>query len=255
MRDLATYLKSTSSSETVDLPIPERALAIGAHPDDIEFGCGGTLAKWAEAGCKVATLILTDGAKGSWNPRAVGSELREIREEEARSSLWTLCRSDEVRFARYVDGELLHSTEAVRLTATTIRRFRPDIVLGHDPWKRYRIHPDHRNAGWITTDAIAAARDPLYFPEDGLDAHRPEGLLLFEADQIDHYEDISSSLPRKEAALLCHRSQLGTSMGIHDPDDADERRVFRERLLESHHDVGGAAGLEVAEAFKLLGDL
>jgi LmbE family N-acetylglucosaminyl deacetylase len=255
MRDLATYLKTTTSSESVNLPVPERALAIGAHPDDVEFGCGGTLAKWADAGCKVATLILTDGAKGSWDPRAVGDELRTIREVEARRSLERLCGSDVVNFARYVDGELPHTEDAVRLAATTIRQFRPDVVLGHDPWKRYRIHPDHRNAGWITTDAIAAARDPLYYPSGDLEAHRPQALLLFEADQIDHWEDVASSLSRKAAALLCHVSQLGTSMGIHDPTDPEERRIFLERLAETHVNVGQPAGLNAAEAFKLLSDL
>ena len=69
----------------VDLPVPARALAIGAHPDDIDFGCGGTLAKWAAAGCAVTELVLTDGSKGSWDPKADRETLVALRQEEQRS--------------------------------------------------------------------------------------------------------------------------------------------------------------------------
>ena len=72
-----------------------------------------------------------------------------------------------------------------------IRELRPDVVLGHDPWKRYRLHPDHRNAGLLVCDAIVAARDPHFLPEHGLAPHRPSALLLWEADEPNHVEDVS----------------------------------------------------------------
>ena len=78
-----------------------------------------------------------------------------------------------------------------RDVALWIRRLRPDVILGHDPWRRYRLHPDHRHAGFITTDAIVAARDPHFFADQDLEPHRPSALLLWEADEPNHVEDVS----------------------------------------------------------------
>ena len=90
---------------SVDLPVPERALAIGAHADDIEFGCGATLAKWAAAGAHVTMCICTDGSKGTWDGDADLGALIAARQEEQRSAAAILGASDVV-FLRYVDGEL-----------------------------------------------------------------------------------------------------------------------------------------------------
>src|SRR6202041_1448899 len=92
--------------------------------------------------------------------------------------------------------------------ASWIRQLRPDVILGHDPWRRYRLHPDHRNAGFLATDGIVAARDPLFFPEQGEQPHRPRALLLWEADAPDHAEDIVGFEDQKLHALLAHRSQF-----------------------------------------------
>ena len=134
-----------------DLPTPASALAIGAHPDDVEFGCGATLAKWASQGCVVHHLVLTDGSKGTWDPDADSALLATTRQAEQREAARRLAgpQAGEVVFLGQVDGEL-DSTLALRgEVARVIRQLRPEVVLGHDPWKRYRLHPDHRHAGLL----------------------------------------------------------------------------------------------------------
>ncbi len=215
---------------TVDQPVPPSALAIGAHPDDIEFGCGATLAKWAAAGCHVHHLILTDGSKGSWDPEADLAELVDMREAECRAAAAVIdgpmrgtgmvgaaAASDagaRVLYLRRVDGDLVNDVETRRAVARIMRELQPAALVGHDPWRRYRLHPDHRAAGFVTLDALVAARDPHFFPELGLEPHRPDSLLLFEADLPNHVEDASGFESQKIEALLCHRSQFESTMGI-----------------------------------------
>ncbi|HEY5013793.1 MAG TPA: PIG-L deacetylase family protein, partial [Acidimicrobiia bacterium] len=174
-------------SPSIDLAAPERALAIGAHPDDIEFGCGATLAKWAAAGCAVTLLVLTDGSKGSWDAEADQSDLVAARRREQEHAAEALGARGVV-FLDRVDGELVDGAQERAEVCEVIRTVCPDVVLGHDPWKRYRIHPDHRLAGWLTLDAIVAARDPHFFPDQPVAPHRPSCALLFEAEEIDHLE-------------------------------------------------------------------
>ncbi len=227
---------------TVDQPVPGSALAIGAHPDDIEFGCGATLAKWAASGCRVHHLVLTDGSKGSWDPGADQDELVAAREAECRAAAAVIDGPPTARpgagpsgdgavggpeqrvlFLRRVDGELENGVGERRDVARIIRSLRPEALLVHDPWRRYRLHPDHRAAGFLTLDALVAARDPHFFPELGLAPHRPGALLLFEADLPNHVEDAGGFESQKIEALLCHRSQFESTMGIPDPGGTDGR--------------------------------
>jgi len=127
---------------TTDLPVPERALAIAAHPDDIEFECGATLAKWAAAGCEVHHLVCTDGSKGTWDANADTVALVDIRKEEQREAARRLGATGEVWFLDQVDGELTAELAVRREVARVIRMTRPTVVFGHDPWKRWRLHPD-----------------------------------------------------------------------------------------------------------------
>ncbi len=246
---VASYLAPPADGAiAVDLPVPGRALAVGAHPDDIDFGCGGTLAKWAAAGCTVSELVLTDGSKGSWDPTADRAALVALRREEQRAAAAAL-GAGEVVFLDHVDGEL-HSGLAERAeVCRVIREIRPDVVLGHDPWKRYRLHPDHRHAGHLVVEGIVAARDPHFFPEQGLPPHRPKALLLWEADVVDHVESIDGFLPAKLAALLAHRTQWRSTMGI-DADQKAEEEVFADRIRDRAVEAGAVAGLALAEAFK-----
>src|SRR6478672_4561434 len=115
-----------------DLPLPRRVLAIGAHSDDIEFGCGATLAKWSDAGAEVHLCICTDGSKGTWDPEADVASLVTTREEEQRDAAKVLGAVD-VRFLGRVDGELVNDPATRAVLCAAIRDVRPDVMLGHDP--------------------------------------------------------------------------------------------------------------------------
>lgn len=238
-----------------DIATPAVALAIGAHPDDVDFGCGGTLAKWASAGCAVHYLVCTDGSKGTWDPTQDIPGLVALREEEQRDAAEIIGGEPRVTFLHQVDGELGGDRVLVGRVAYEIRRVRPDVVLGHDPWKRYRLHPDHRHAGFLVTDGIVAARDPHFFPQHDVAPHRPSALLLWEADEPDHLEDISGFEPTKLRALLAHRSQHRSTMRIGAGTDETAVDAFAERLRRRQAEAGAPLHLTAAEAFKLLTDL
>ena len=237
---------------TTDLDMPARALAVGAHPDDVDFGCGATLAKWAAAGCEVHYLVCTDGSKGSWKPDEDLATLVSTRQDEQRAASRAVGGEGRVVFLGWPDGELESGLVQRSQVAEWIRRIKPDVVLGHDPWKRYRLHPDHRHAGFLLTDGIVAARDPHFFPEHGVAPHRPAALLLWEADEPDHVEDASGFVDAKIAALLAHRSQFHTTMSIGDDEAAEEVEAFTARVVDRLAEHGRLAGLPLGEAFKVL---
>ncbi len=237
-----------------DLEPPAIALAIGAHPDDVEFGCGATLAKWADRGCVVHHVVCTDGSKGTWDAHADTVALARRREDEQTEATRRLAgdNAGTVGFLRYVDGELAVTREATSRIARLIRELQPDVVLGHDPWKRYRLHPDHRHAGILTCDAVIAARDPHFFPEHGLPPHRPHALLLWEADVVNHVEDATGFVDRKLAALEAHVTQFESTMKAV---DADQLGAFRVRIRERLAALGEPYGLAAAELFARISDL
>jgi LmbE family N-acetylglucosaminyl deacetylase len=239
---------------TRDLEPPRSALAIGAHPDDVEFGAGATLAKWAAAGCTVHHLVCTDGSKGTWDPDADTAALVARRQAEQREAARRLGgdRAGDVVFLGHVDGELDSSLAIRSQVALVIRRVRPDVVLGHDPWKQYRLHPDHRHAGLLACEAIVAARDPHFFREHGVAHHRPSALLLWEAERPNHVEDVSSSVDAKLAALEAHESQFESTMRA---TDGAELARFRSRIRERLAQLGAPHGAAAAEVFHLITDL
>jgi LmbE family N-acetylglucosaminyl deacetylase len=247
-----------TGASTRDLETPASALAIGAHPDDVEFGCGGLLAKWAADGCIVHHLVCTDGSKGTWDTAADLPTLIARRQDEQREAARRLAgdRAGQVRFLGYVDGELNSDLTARSEVALVIRELRPQVVLGHDPWKRYRLHPDHRHAGLLACEGIVAARDPHFFPEHrrdlGIDHHRPELLLLWEADQPDHAEDVSDFVDAKLAALAAHESQFESTMKA---SDESQLAAFEQRIRNRLGDLGRPYDMDAAEVFKLIADL
>ncbi len=234
----------------LNLEVPGSALAVGAHPDDVEFGCGATLAKWAAQGCSVHHLVCTDGSKGSWDPAKDRAELVVERQVEQRAAAKALGATGECVFLGWVDGELESGLRQRWELAYWIRRLRPEVVLGHDPWKRWRLHPDHRHAGFLAVEGVVAARDPHFFPEQQLGHHRPRSVLLWEADEADHVEDVSGSVDAKLAALLEHRSQYRSTHRIDDPGDPVQVAAFRTRMEERLAEMGALAGVEQGEAFK-----
>ena len=237
----------------IDLRPPASALAIAAHPDDVEFECGATLAKWSEAGATVHVLVCTDGSKGTWDVNADTNALIVRRQTEQQEAARRLGATGEVRFLGAEDGELDHTVERRSHLSRIIRELQPEVVLGHDPWQRWRIHPDHRAAGWLTVDAVVATRDPHYHREHGIAHHRPAALLLFECEEPDHLEAVEQShLEAKVSALLAHESQFETTMEIDDGDDGTQAQEFRQRILREARDHGRRGGVRYAEAFRLI---
>ena len=219
-----------------------RALAIGAHPDDVEFQAGGTLAAWAREGAHVELACLTAGEKGSPDPAAHPAGVAATRRREAEAAAAGLGAAA-VHFLGAVDGELQPALALRLAVARLVRQVRPDVVVGHDPWRRWLLHPDHRAAGLLTVDGVVAARDPLYAPElaaEGLAAHRPHTVLLFGTDGPDEVVDVAATMDAKLAALRAHASQVG------DPAEL-ERRVRTWNAA-----IGFGYGLAYAEAFPAL---
>jgi LmbE family N-acetylglucosaminyl deacetylase len=238
-----------------DLPVPAVALAIVAHPDDAEFHCGATLAKWAAHGCRINHLVLTDGSKGTWDAEADTDALIEQRRQEQMEAAARLGSHGKVVMLDHVDGELQPNLHVRDQVAYWIRAIKPDVILAHDPWKRYRLHPDHRNAGWLALDGLVAARDPHFFPHHDVEFHRPHAVLLFEAEEPDHVEDVSGFVDTKVDALMAHRSQFVTTHDIPDDDDGTAAETFRQKVFAHAAQLGARTGVPAGEAFKALTDL
>lgn len=218
---------------------PRRALVIGAHPDDNEFGAGGTIAKLAANHWDITFIIATNGNKGSHDPLMSPYRLSDMREQEQQAAAERL-GVKQVLFLRNNDGELEHSSALRAEFALYIRHFKPQLVFTHDPWKHYMLHPDHRAVGFAVIEGLVSARDHLFMPglsQIGIAVWRPEALLLWSAEQPDYYEDISDYVELKIAALREHHTQLDDNPGW-------EARV-RQRLAEQ----GQIHGCAAAEAF------
>ena len=166
---------------------PRRALVIGAHPDDNEFGAGGTIARLITEGWDVTYIIGTNGNKGSHDPAISPYALAAQREAEQLAAA-AVIGGARVIFLRYNDGEI-EATPALRLEmALYLRMLRPHRVFTHDPWKQYMFHPDHRAVGFAVIDGMVSARDHLFLPglaQVGVAVWRPEALYLWGAEQPD----------------------------------------------------------------------
>ncbi|MBI5967039.1 MAG: PIG-L family deacetylase [Deltaproteobacteria bacterium] len=218
----------------------EKVMIVIAHPDDAEGNCGGTTARWAREGKIIHYLVLTNGDKGSDDLSMTSEKLARIREQEQEAAAKILGVSG-ITFLRIPDGELEISPGLRRGITRLFRFHQPAIILTHDPWKPYQLHPDHRAAGFLTLDAIIAARDHLYYPDQlarGLNPCRVKEILLFGTDSPDFWVDISNTFELKLEAVHCHRSQGLTA--------AEVQERIRNRALE----VGKAKGYLYAEAFK-----
>jgi len=215
-----------------------RALAVGAHPDDVELAAGGLVATWAAAGVHVELAVLTSGQLGSADPAIDPTGLGRVREAEARAAARVLGAA-RVHFLGQMDGRLEASVALRHRVARLVREVRPDVVVGHDPWRRWLLHPDHRAAGLLTVDGAVVARETL-LDLGGVPAHRPHTVLLWGTDAPDEVVDIGGVLDVKLAALAAHASQL--------PDAEETARRVRTWAAA----VGAPYGLSAAEAFHTL---
>ncbi len=233
---------------------PAITMAIGAHPDDIEFGAGATLAKWSAQGAQIIFVIMTDGAKGTWDPEINQHLLAVRRQKEQHRAIDKLTSNGIVEFLDAIDGELTPTARRIAQVTSLIRKYKPETIISHDPWKRYRLHPDHRNTGFIVTDAVVAARDPHFLKELG-SHHRPSHLLLFEADEPNYIEPLTPEyVQAKIDALMCHESQHETSMEIAG-ESTDEVTRFEKLVFAMAEKVGDKAGVSLGEEFHIINDI
>jgi LmbE family N-acetylglucosaminyl deacetylase len=228
------------------LPTPERVLVVAAHPDDIEFGAAGTIARWVAEGSQVRYLVMTRGDKGSDDPQMEPERLAATREREQRAAAAELGITN-VDFLDEPDGQLEPSLRLRERVTFAIRRARPEVVMTHDPTvlfvnNEWVNHPDHRAVGEVTVDAVfPTARDPLNFREHlaaGLQPWKVAELFLWSTNEANQIVDISDTLERKLAALAHHVSQFH--------DFAETAKWLRRRAEE----LGERAGYRAAEGFR-----
>lgn len=229
----------------------ERILAVLAHPDDVDFGAGGTVASWTAAGIEVTYCLITNGDAGGFDPAVPRSEIPGIRQAEQRAAGAALGVSD-VRFLGYRDGELQVSHELRRDISRVIRQVRPDRMLIQSPernWARLPAsHPDHLAAGEAAICAVYPdARNPFAHQslllDEGLDAWTVPEVWVMAGPNPDTFVDVTEQFDRKIAALLAHESQTGHM------DD------LRERIAGWMGMAASAAGLpegRLAEAFQVV---
>jgi LmbE family N-acetylglucosaminyl deacetylase len=225
--------------------IPEVVLAVYAHPDDADVGCGGTLARWAKAGSAVHLIICTDGGKGTMDPTVKPKVLVAQRADELGESS-ALIGLTSVANLGFPDGELTDAEDFRRTLVERVRALRPDVACGHDPsafffGQSYFNHRDHRIAGTALLDAVSpAAALPLYFPDAG-PPHQVGTVLLSGTLEPDEWVDVSDTIETKAAAVECHRTQFSEPGGW--AGEAVRRRAEEE---------GRRAGTRYAEGFRRL---
>lgn len=196
--------------------IPGRVLVVAAHPDDAEFGCGATVAKFVRQGATAFYLICTNGDKGSDEYGVDPAELAALREREQRAAAEAIGVS-EVVFLPRRDGELIYGIDLRGDVVRWIRQWRPDAVFTHDPTviitaTGFVNHADHRATGAATVDAVYPfSRSPLQYPEqidEGLKPHTVTDLFLWGATPPNCWVDVSETVQCKVDALRNHASQF-----------------------------------------------
>jgi LmbE family N-acetylglucosaminyl deacetylase len=224
----------------------QRGMVIMAHPDDAEWSCSGTVAKWCADGWDVVYVLCTDGSKGSSDPEMTSEKLIKIREKEQRDAGKVLGLKDVV-FLGYPDAYLEPTLDLRKDITREIRRYKPDVVIvgspGRDIERGYYVsHPDHLAAGEAALSAIfPSARDRLTFPElleEGLEPHKVrEVWIAGGGENADNYVDVEAYMDTAVKALKAHVSQV-------DQENAGE--WFRQGRIRT----GAKIGMAFAEGFK-----
>lgn len=199
--------------------IPKTAMSIHAHPDDQEFSIGGTLAKWARAGCEIISVVITSGDSGSNEPSRDGAykkELAELREKEQLAANAVLGIKETV-FLHYPDGELEPTIQLRKELTRIIRQSKPEVVSCGNPeaWfygNEYVNHPDHRAAARAACEAVfPSAGTRLIFTDllsAGYEPHEVKRLYVHGTETPDTWVDITETLDLKIKALQQHVSQI-----------------------------------------------
>jgi len=224
---------------------PQRVLVVFPHPDDADFWCSGTIAKWIGDGATVRYVLCTDGGKGTTDPNISSADLSKIRQQEQADAVESL-GVQELVLLHHPDGSLEDNDEFRRELVRQIRQVQPDVVLCPEPYrKNLAWHRDHRITGQVTLDAVfPCARDHLHFVElwrdEGLEPHKAATILFWGTEQADTSIDISESLDAKIKAVAAHASQ----MNGRSPSEIEEFIKERAQLSE------GGSGKEFVEEFR-----
>ena len=252
--------KAPGALQVIKTPDYE-AMVIGAHPDDDDFGTGGTSALWAKQGKKIVWVVVTDGAEGSEVPALIDTELMLSREQEQRMACEVL-GVQAVEFLRFPDGHLTNSEAARKAVVRLIRKYRPRVVLTHDPTQHiyapdpyekpddtaYLNHPDHRATGNIVFDAIfPAVGNPRSYREllsEGFPPYQVHELYLFFTGEDNTYIDISETIELKIRGLQCHVTQFGP-----EPDMLEMIRKWGAEIAKAAKEKKGLE-MQYAEAFR-----
>jgi LmbE family N-acetylglucosaminyl deacetylase len=227
-----------------------RVLAIGAHPDDLEFGAGGTISRWVDEGWDVRHVIVTSGQRGVQDARQDPEAFGRLREEEARAAA-KVCGVTDVTFLGYVDSEVVYSRELQRDLSREFRRHRPHRLLTNSPEQllsdTFINHPDHRIVAQAALDVVltggtTAAIFPELELEEGLPPWRGlEDIWLAGPGGGSEVVDITAYFERKVAALEAHASQI-----------AQIRGGLRELLARRLRAIGAPHGFTYAESFRVI---
>ncbi len=187
----------------------KRVLVVEAHPDDIEWYAGGTIAKLARADAEITYVICTEGEKGSYDPDTNPLALAAQRKQEQRAASDCLMVKQAI-YLGHPDGMLKNSLELRRQLTALYRQHQPELLLAFDPWKRYELHSDHLAAASAAVEARLAARMPLFDSHtraQGWNAWTIPELWLFNPEVPNHYVDVSDTFALKLQALRLHASQ------------------------------------------------
>jgi len=229
----------------------ERILVVTAHPDDVDFGAGGTVASWTEAGKSVSYCIVTDGQAGGNDREVPRSQMPTIRRAEQVAAGAALGVTD-IRFLGYVDGELTVTHDLRRDISRVIRQVRPQRMLVQSPernWTRiFASHPDHLAAGEAALQAIYPdARNPFahtsLLADEQLEPWTVQEVWIMAASEFDHYVDVTDQMDRKIAALEAHASQTA---------HMEDLRGFVSTWLSRNAEAAGWPEGRFAEAFKVI---
>ncbi|MEU8297592.1 PIG-L deacetylase family protein [Micromonospora sp. NPDC048909] len=227
-----------------------RALAVFAHPDDVDFGCAGTIAGWVDEGIEVAYLVATRGDAGGFDDTE-RTRMPRLRETEQRAAAAAVGVRQVEFLDGYPDGAVAPTLDLRRDITAMIRRFRPDRVLTSSPLRRWEqltgpSHPDHLAVGEATTCAIYPdSRNPFAHPDllaDGLEPWVVREVWYAGGPGPDHAVDVTDRFDRKIAAMRAHRSQTG---------HFDVAPWIRDRLTTVADNAGLPPG-RLAEAFTVL---
>jgi LmbE family N-acetylglucosaminyl deacetylase len=237
------------ADEHAEQPPVERVLVVTAHPDDVDFGAAGTVARWTDAGLTVTYCVCTDGQAGGFDPGLPRERMPEIRRAEQRAAAACVGVED-VRFLGHVDGELEPSRELVRELVRVIRDVRPDRLLLQNPdrwWDRIGAsHPDHLAAGEAAIRAVYPfARNPFAFPEllaDGLEPWTVREVWVMAVPDPTTWVDVTDTFERKIEAIMAHTSQHP---------EPDAVRDWVAGWLASNAERGGLDEGRLAESFRV----